>query len=261
MRLIFTGILLGPARTRASVDAPVDGAVVEARPRRRSGVVGPTATADHASATPAADSHRRADRKGGGGIVTAEQSELPSVPPGTRPRARAARRARRSVAGVAGGVGSATVATAIGAADCGVFVGRPVDVLVCRATGDSLVRAARATQLVLAAGGKQPVLAVNAADASGPGRAVTARLRLLEPHAAAVIVLPYVRRWRELAVPLDEVRGLLTLPRTEVPRSLRRYARAVDDLCAALDHRSTAPTRPPTGRPTPASAPTNVRTP
>jgi hypothetical protein len=153
---------------------------------------------------------------------------------------RAARRTRLSVAGVAGGVGATTVATAIGAADRGVYVGRAVDVLVCRATGDSLIRAGRAAQLVAAATGRKPVLAITAADASGPSRPVTARLRLLEPHVAAMIVLPFVRRWRELAVPIDEVRGLLVVPRTELPRSLRRYADAAHDLRAALNTRSPA---------------------
>jgi hypothetical protein len=151
-----------------------------------------------------------------------------------------------SVAGVAGGVGTTTVATAIGAVDRGVFVARPADVLVCRATGDSLIRAGRAARLITEATGRRPVLAVTAADAAGPSRPTTARLRLLRPHLAAVIVLPFVRRWRELAVPLDEVRDLLTVPRTELPRQLRGYAKAVDTLRAQLgDH---PPTPAPTGR-------------
>ncbi|WP_300011118.1 hypothetical protein [Pseudonocardia sp.] len=171
----------------------------------------------------------------------------------TRHESRATRRTRLSVAGVAGGVGATTVATAIGAADRGVYVGRAVDVLVCRATGDSLIRAGRAAQLVAAATGRKPVLAITAADASGPSRPVTAQLRLLEPHASAVIVLPFVRRWRELAVPLDEVRGLLAVPRTELPRSLRRYADAAHDLRAALDARAPAAVRPAPGRAAPTS--------
>ncbi|BBG01237.1 MULTISPECIES: hypothetical protein [Pseudonocardia] len=160
-----------------------------------------------------------------------------------------------TVAGVAGGVGATTVATALGAADRGVFVGRAVDVLVCRATGDSLIRAGRAAQLVAQVTGRRPVLAVTAADAHGPSRPVTARLRLLEPHAAAVVVLPYVRRWRELAAPLDEVRGLLATPRTELPRNLRRFAGALRDLRAAVDGRSPAAARPAPGRAAPTTAP------
>lgn len=141
---------------------------------------------------------------------------------------------RRSVAGVAGGVGTTSLATAIGATDRGVFVGRPVDVLVCRATGDSLVRAGRAAQLIISTSGIRPILAVTSADSSGPSRPVNARLRLLEPHTAAIVVLPYVRRWRDLTSPLDEVRGLLTARHAEVPRALRRYADVARDLCAVL---------------------------
>lgn len=162
------------------------------------------------------------------------------------PLGRAARRAK--VAGVAGGVGTTTVATAIGAVDRGVFVARAADVLVCRATGDSLIRAGRAARLITEATGHRPVLAVTAADAAGASRPTAARLRLLGPHVAAVVVLPFVRRWRELAVPLDEVRDLLTVPRTELPRQLRAYAKAVSTLRAQLgDH---PPTPAPTGRAT-----------
>ena len=161
---------------------------------------------------------------------------------------RTARRGRLSVAGVAGGVGTTTVATAIGAVDRGVFVARPSDVLVCRATGDSLIRAGQAARLIAEATGRRPVLAVTAADAAGPSRPTAARLRLLGPHVTAVVVLPFVRRWRELAVPLDEVRGLLAVPRTELPRRLRGYANAAHHLRAQLDDRSPAPAGR-TGRP------------
>ncbi|MCX6462700.1 MAG: hypothetical protein NTW05_03755 [Pseudonocardiales bacterium] len=159
---------------------------------------------------------------------------------------------------MAGGVGTTTVAAALGAADRGVFVGRAVDVLVCRATGDSLVRAGHAAQLVARVGGRRPVLAVTAADSSGPSRPVTARLRLLEPHTTAVVVLPFVRRWRDLAAPLDEARALLAVPHTDLPRPLRRYAGAAQDLLAALSGHLTSTTRPTAGRPT--SRPTLRRT-
>ncbi|MER7433667.1 hypothetical protein ACFU8R_28185 [Pseudonocardia alni] len=158
-------------------------------------------------------------------------------------RARSAARTRPTVAGVAGGVGTTTVAAALGGTDRGVFVGRAVDVLVCRATGDSLVRAGHAARLVAQATGRLPVLAVTAADAVGPSRPVTARLRLLEPNAASVVVLPFVRRWRELATPLDEARILRAIPRTDLPRSLRRYATAVDDILAGLSGRPTTALR------------------
>ena len=159
------------------------------------------------------------------------------------------RRPRPTVAGVAGGVGTTTVAAALGGIDRGVFVNRVVDVLVCRATGDSLVRAGHAARLVSEVTGRLPVLAVTAADATGPGRPVTARLRLLGPNTAAVVVLPFVRRWRELPTPLDEARVLLAVPRTDLPRALRRYAAAVDEIANALTgRRSATPPRPVHGR-------------
>lgn len=164
--------------------------------------------------------------------------ELRSTPPSGAPYPGALR--RPIVAGVGGGVGTTTVARALGGVDAGVFTGRRVDVLVCRATGDSLVRAGRAAQLV-AGGAGRPAVAITSADARGPSRPVGARLRLLEPHARAVVLLPFVRRWRDLAVPLDDVTGLLSRPPQELPRPLRRYAMAVRALHAAL---GTAPPRP-----------------
>jgi hypothetical protein len=152
---------------------------------------------------------------------------------------------------VAGGVGTTTVAAALGAADRGVFIGRAVDVLVCRATGDSLVRAGHAAQVVAQATGRRPVLAVTAADSSGPSRPVTARLRLLEPHTSAVVVMPYVRRWQDLTAPLDEARALLALPHADLPRPLRPYAAAVQDLRSSLSGRIPTNRRSTHGRPVP----------
>lgn len=155
---------------------------------------------------------------------------------------------RRAVAGVAGGVGTSTLAAAMGARDRGVFVGRAVDVLVCRATGDSLIRAGHAAQLITQTTGRKPIVAVTAADASGPSRPVTARLRLLEPHTSAVVVLPFIRRWRDVTAPLEEARALFAVPRTDLPRPLRRYAVAVQSLVAVLGGRAVATPTPPLGR-------------
>ena len=156
----------------------------------------------------------------------------------------AATRRAPTVAGVAGGVGTTTIARALAGSDRGVFTGRPVDVLVCRATADSLVRAARAAYLISTQQHRRPVLAVNTADSAGPSRPSVARMRLLEPHTAGVVVLPYVRRWRDLATPLQDVTGLLTRPVTELPRPLRRFATAVHALAHSLGHRTGA-TSPP----------------
>ncbi|MFC4945838.1 hypothetical protein [Pseudonocardia sp. GCM10023141] len=156
------------------------------------------------------------------------------------------RRTRRpTIAGVAGGVGTTTVATAIGGIDNGVFTGGPADILVCRASGDSLIRAGKAAQLIAADRHPRPLLIVTATDKAGPCRPVATRLRLLEPHTRALLVAPYVRRWTQLSVPLDEVAGLLDRPLTELPRVLRRYALAMRELCAALTHPVVIPTAPP----------------
>jgi hypothetical protein len=157
-----------------------------------------------------------------------------------------------SVAGVAGGVGTTTIARALAGSDRGVFTGRPVNVLVCRATADSLLRAARAAFLISAQHHRRPVLAVNTVNTAGPSRPSVARMRLLEPHTSGVVVLPYVRRWRDLATPLQDVTGLLGRPVTELPRPLRRFATAVHALAQVLGHptgstsphRSSAPRRP-----------------
>lgn len=138
-----------------------------------------------------------------------------------------------TVAGVGGGVGTTTVAVALGGSDRGVFTGRAVDILVCRNTADSVVRAGRAAQLIGGVG-PRPVLAVTAVDGARPTRALLARLRLLEPHAAAVVLLPHVGLWRASAAPLDGVRQILGRPIDEMPRAARGYARAIGELTAAL---------------------------
>lgn len=141
-----------------------------------------------------------------------------------------------TVAGVGGGVGTTTIACALGGTDRGVFTGRAVDVLVCRSTADSVVRAARAAVLVGGVGSR-PILAVTAVDGARPTRALLARLRLLEPHAAAVVLLPHVAVWRASEAPLDGVRQILGRSIDEVPRGARGYARAIGELTAALGQR------------------------
>lgn len=155
------------------------------------------------------------------------------MPTGARTRNTADVRRRPVVAGVAGGVATSTVAVALGATDAGVFTGRPVDVITCRATGDSLIRAATAAQLIIGDGRRPPVVAVTAANSSGPSRPVSARLRLLEPHTSGVIVLPYVRRWASVAAPLNEVAALASRPQ-EVSRQLRGYAATLCSLQNAV---------------------------
>ncbi len=149
---------------------------------------------------------------------------------------------RPSVAGVGGGVGASTVAVLLGTTDSGVFTGRPVDVLACHDTGESLGRAGHAAQLITADGHRPPVVAVTATSA-GASRLISARLDLLAPHTLRVIVLPYVRRWREITTPMTEVRRTAHDPGTTLPRALRRYGAAARDLQHAV-HLATGLTVP-----------------
>jgi len=121
----------------------------------------------------------------------------------------AATRRAVTVAGVAGGVGTTTIARALAGVDRGVFTGRPVDVLVCRATADSLLRAARAAYLISTQQHRRPVLAVNTADAAGPSD--VAAVRRSHPlvtshghdhaHATPDTVRPHTRRPARAAPP------------------------------------------------------------
>ena len=106
-----------------------------------------------------------------------------------------------AVVGVAGGVGTSTVAVALGGLDLGVFTGRRADVVVCRATVASVLRAGRVAALC-----GRPVVAVTAVDTGKPSSALRSRLALLEPHTAAVVALPWVPQWRDLVDPLEQLR-------------------------------------------------------
>lgn len=169
----------------------------------------------------------------------------PMTPAGwaLRGASRSARQRGTSVAGASAGVGATTVAAAIGAMDRGVSVDQRVDVLVCRASSDSLTQAAQAAQVVVTSAGRKPVLAVNAANASAPSRSMTARLRLIEPHTSSVILMPFVRHWAETSVPIEEIRGLLAARRGELPRRLRSFASAALDLRSAVEGRFPASSR------------------
>ena len=134
------------------------------------------------------------------------------------------------VAGVGGGVGTTTVAVGLRGHDAGRVAGAAPDILVCRATLDSLRRAAA----VLDETGPEPppVLAVTLA-ARAPRRPLRAQLDLLEPGAAALVLLPHVPRWCTLVDPLAEAAQLLVEPAAQLPRPLRAYAAALRELVTA----------------------------
>jgi hypothetical protein len=135
------------------------------------------------------------------------------------------------VAGVGGGVGTTTVAVALRGHDAGRVAGTCPDILVCRATLDSL----RRTAVVLDGAGPEPppVLAVTLA-ARVPRRPLRAQLDLLEADAAALVLLPNVPRWCALVDPLAEAAQLLVEPAAQLPRPLRAYAAALRDLVTAV---------------------------
>lgn len=157
------------------------------------------------------------------------------------------------VAGVAGGVGTSTIATALGAADCLVYrPGTVVDVLVARSTMYSLGWAQR----LLAACPEPPILAV---VADGPGTVlpapVKARLRMTEPHVAvsslrrgdraAVVRVPFVDTWAAMDDPHQDVVDVL-VPNgardSPLPKYLRGFAAALqllrDELIPRLESRA-----------------------
>lgn len=134
------------------------------------------------------------------------------------------------IAGVAGGVGTTTLATALRAYDRGREGERGVDVLACRATGQSLHRAATIVAWLADNGRPRPVLAVTSDQPGQPHGTCKARLRMMEPQLAAVVLLPYVGHWRELTDPLAEAAMLSEQPADELPRPLRPYGRALATL-------------------------------
>ena len=138
------------------------------------------------------------------------------------------------VAGVGGGVGTTTVAVGLRGHDSGRVSGHrpdgPLDILVCRGTLDSVRRAAAVLD---EAGPEPPVLAVTLAGRV-PRGPLRARLELLEPDAAALVLLPHVRRWGTLTDPLAEAAQLLVEPVAQLPRPLRAYAAALRELVAAV---------------------------
>jgi hypothetical protein len=56
--------------------------------------------------------------------------------------------------------------------------------------------------------------------------AVRARLRMIEPHVAGMVAVPFVSRWREVDDPCQEAAYVLA-PGSDVPRDLRDFAAAM----------------------------------
>lgn len=133
------------------------------------------------------------------------------------------------VAGVAGGVGTSIISAALRALDCRTCQpNAPVDVLVCRATTESLVRA----QYVLGRVGAAPILAV-VSDVSGflgaPNVPASAHdlLRKIADDRTNAVVIPFVKSWRDVANPWQHAYATLEQSPT---RATRKFRTAIDQL-------------------------------
>jgi hypothetical protein len=138
------------------------------------------------------------------------------------------------VVGVSGGVGTTTLATAVRGHDRGRTLDQGVDILVCRSTGESLHAAASMINWLVSVGQPRPVLAVTS-DGPIPLRGpLRARMRMMEPQVAGLVVLPYVSHWRELTDPLSQVARLSECPAEQLPKTLRGYGEAIGELAEVV---------------------------
>jgi hypothetical protein len=167
------------------------------------------------------------------------------------------------VVGVSGGVGTTTLATAVRGHDRGRALDQGVDILVCRSTGESLHAAAAMISWLVGAGQPRPVLAITS-DGPIPVRGpLRARLRMMEPQVAGLVVLPYVAHWRELTDPLSQVAQLSECPAEQLPKTLRGYGEMIGQLAEVVLRsgllRPAHGPRQPGMRPAPALAPLPTR--
>lgn len=133
------------------------------------------------------------------------------------------------VCGVAGGVGTTTIATALHARDLGVYCGGPADIVVCRSTSSSVGAAHRVINAVPGA----PVLVVVADAPLRPPAPVKARVRMVEPHLAALVWMPYVEQWRHTDDALKHVKAVSSHP-DGMPKWLHAWAAALGQLGKAV---------------------------
>lgn len=140
---------------------------------------------------------------------------------------------RLAVAGVSGGVGTTAVAVSVTGIDARVFTGRGADVLVCRTTTESLLRASRAAAFL---GQRLGAVAVNSLDGHRPSRPVAARIRLLEGSAATVVV-PFVPALLAATDPHALLRSALQTPESDLSKPLRQFLSAIRKLTHAAGHR------------------------
>ncbi|GAA4997644.1 hypothetical protein GCM10025792_55380 [Pseudonocardia tropica] len=135
------------------------------------------------------------------------------------------------VAGVLGGVGTTLLAEALHGYDAGIYrAHRPVHVLVCRSTSNSLHSAQRALQYTPAAA-PPPVLAiVDDVPNAAWGPNTQNKVHITEPYVSSVVRIPLVADWRDVESPHDRAATVLTEAEQDLPKGVRTFAKALRAL-------------------------------
>jgi hypothetical protein len=133
------------------------------------------------------------------------------------------------VCGVAGGVGTTTIATALHGRDLGVYCGGPADIVVCRSTSSSVGAAHRVINAIPGT----PVLVVIADAPLRVPAPVKARARMVVPHLAALVWMPYVEQWRHTDDALKHAAAVTSHP-DGMPKWLHPWAAALRQLGKAV---------------------------
>ncbi len=137
---------------------------------------------------------------------------------------------RPLVAGVMGGVGTTTIASALRAYDDDLYAGGAVDVLVCESTVPSLIE----THRCVGHAPCRPILVV-VADVPDKSRLpafsspVKALARMVEPHVAVMVAVPFVPQWRLREDPYADAAAVLRAG-AAVPEWLTDFAAAIRGL-------------------------------
>jgi hypothetical protein len=136
------------------------------------------------------------------------------------------------VVGLVARAGTSTLAAALHARDGGRFEGRSAcaaDVLVCPAAQAALWHAAT---LACAPPGPRPLLAVTVGAAEADPTAAV--LQAVQRRFGAVVVLPRIDRWHDLADSRNDAAAVLAQPPDRLARPLRAYAAALRALVGAV---------------------------
>ncbi|OLL70256.1 hypothetical protein Ae168Ps1_6125 [Pseudonocardia sp. Ae168_Ps1] len=135
------------------------------------------------------------------------------------------------VAGVLGGVGTTLLAEALHGHDDGIYrAQRPVQVLVCRSTSNSLHSAQRALQYTPTAA-PPPVLAiVDDVPNAAWGPNTQNKVHITEPYVTSLVRIPLVTDWRDVESPHSRASTVLAEDERDLPKGVRAFARALREL-------------------------------